>query len=86
MSILDSFQMSDYRHPPHHHNNESCRTLTLPRSIASHRDLLDKVTAPKCYLKFRAHGGGCWHRLLLLKLAKQNGGTIYWPILAANKA
>ena len=39
-SFCDYFQMSDY-HPPHH--NESCRTLTLPRSIASHRDLLDKV-------------------------------------------
>ena len=26
------------------------------------------------------------HRLLLLKLDKQIGGTIYWPILAANKA
>ena len=27
-----------------------------------------------------------WHRLLLLKLDKQIGGTIYWPTLAANEA
>ena len=27
-----------------------------------------------------------WHRLLLLELVKQIGGTIYQPILAANKA
>ena len=27
-----------------------------------------------------------WHRLLLLKLDKQIGGTIYWPILVANEA
>ena len=26
------------------------------------------------------------HRLLLLKLDKQNGGTIYWPILTVNEA
>ena len=27
-----------------------------------------------------------WHTLLLLELVKQIGGTIYQPILAANKA
>ena len=39
-----------------------------------------------------SHNSG-WHktskirlRLLLLKLDKQIGGTIYWPILAVNKA